>query len=73
MIAHIWHGRVPAVKANAYYDYLLRTGVPDYRRTPGNRGVCVLRRVSGRCQLVIRMRYFPRPEGFEPREGVAAT
>ena len=47
MIARTWHGRVPAVKADAYYDYLLRTGVPDYRRTPGNRGVYVLRRKEG--------------------------
>lgn len=47
MIARTWHGRVPAVKADAYYEYLLRTGVPDYRRTAGNRGVYVLRRKEG--------------------------
>ncbi|HXE58858.1 MAG TPA: antibiotic biosynthesis monooxygenase [Gemmatimonadales bacterium] len=47
MIARTWHGVVPASKADAYHDYLLRTGVPDYRRTPGNRGVYVLRRLEG--------------------------
>lgn len=47
MIARTWHGRVPAAKADAYYEYLLRTGLPDYRATPGNRGVLVQRRIDG--------------------------
>jgi len=47
MIGRTWHGRVPAAKAEAYHEYLLRTGVPDYKATPGNRGVYVLRRVEG--------------------------
>lgn len=47
MIARTWHGRVPAAKADAYYDYLLRTGIPDYQATPGNRGVLVQRRIEG--------------------------
>ena len=47
MIARSWHGRVPTSKADAYFAYLLRTGLPDYRATPGNRGVYVLRRTEG--------------------------
>jgi hypothetical protein len=47
VIARTWHGRVPAAKAEAYYAYLLRTGLADYRATPGNRGVLVQRRVEG--------------------------
>jgi len=47
MIARTWHGRVPPAKADAYHEYLLRTGVGDYAGTPGNRGVHVLRRVEG--------------------------
>ena len=47
MIARTWHGRVPASKADAYYEYLLRTGLPDYQATPGNRGVLVQLRVDG--------------------------
>jgi heme-degrading monooxygenase HmoA len=46
MIARTWHGAVPAEKADAYHDYLLETGVPYYRRTPGNRGVYVFRRTE---------------------------
>jgi heme-degrading monooxygenase HmoA len=47
LIARTWHGRVPAAKADAYYQYLVRTGLSDYRATPGNRGVLVQRRVEG--------------------------
>lgn len=47
MIARTWHGRVPAAKADAYYDYLLRTGLTDYQATRGNRGMLVLRRIEG--------------------------
>ena len=47
MIARTWHGRVPATKAEEYFTYLQRTGLADYRTTPGNRGVLVLRRTEG--------------------------
>lgn len=47
MIARNWHGRVPAAHADAYFAYLQRTGIPDYQRTPGNRGVYVFRRIEG--------------------------
>lgn len=47
MIARTWHGAVPVEKADAYHDFLLHTGVPDYQATPGNRGVYVLRRAEG--------------------------
>ncbi len=46
MIARLWHGAVPAEKADDYMRYLERTGLPDYRATPGNRGVYVLRRTE---------------------------
>jgi heme-degrading monooxygenase HmoA len=47
MIARIWHGMTPTAKADEYLDVLNRSGVPDYQRTPGNRGVYVLRRLEG--------------------------
>lgn len=47
MIARRWRGATPADRAEAYTEYLNRTGVPDYRATPGNRGVYVLRRIEG--------------------------
>lgn len=47
MIARLWHGAVPEARGDAYLEYLERTGLPDYRATPGNRGVQVLRRTEG--------------------------
>ncbi len=47
MIARTWHGAVPAEKADAYFDYLSQTGIPDLKATEGNLGVYVLRRIEG--------------------------
>lgn len=47
MIARTWHGTVPVAMSEAYHQFLLRTGVPDYRGTPGNLGVLLLRRTEG--------------------------
>jgi heme-degrading monooxygenase HmoA len=58
MIARTWHGRVPAEKADAYHEYLLRTGVADYADTPGNHGVHVLRRVEGEVAHFLLITYW---------------
>jgi heme-degrading monooxygenase HmoA len=47
MIARIWHGRTDTAKADAYLDFLQRTGIPDYESTPGNLGAYILRRTEG--------------------------
>jgi heme-degrading monooxygenase HmoA len=47
MIARTWHGRVPARRADAYAEYVRRTGLADLARTPGNRGAYLLRRTDG--------------------------
>ena len=44
MIARLWHGSTPVSRSQAYLDFLMKTGVPDYRKTPGNRGVRILLR-----------------------------
>ncbi|MEW5931638.1 MAG: antibiotic biosynthesis monooxygenase [Gemmatimonadota bacterium] len=54
MIARLWHGAVPGSRGDAYLEYLERTGLPDYRATPGNRGVQVLRRTGdGRTHFLL--------------------
>ena len=47
MIARTWHGATKAQDADAYLEYLERTGLAEYRKTPGNRGVLGLRRIVG--------------------------
>lgn len=48
MIARVWHGVVPADKADAYAEYLAVSdkGVPAYRAIDGNRGALLLRRAD---------------------------
>jgi heme-degrading monooxygenase HmoA len=45
MIARTWRGATKAQDAEAYLDYLHRTGFAEYRKTPGNRGALGLRRI----------------------------
>jgi heme-degrading monooxygenase HmoA len=44
MIARLWHGRTPLEKADAYTAFLNERAIPDYRGTPGNIAVHILRR-----------------------------
>jgi heme-degrading monooxygenase HmoA len=53
-VARIWRGAVRAADREAYLEYLERTGIAEYRTTPGNRSVQVLRRdVGDRTEFVI--------------------
>ena len=47
MIARIWHGMTRARDYDAYWAFLHRRAIPDYRQTPGNRGVRLFRRLDG--------------------------
>ncbi len=54
MIARIWRGLTANDQADEYLAYLRLTGLKEYRETPGNRGVFVLRRTQGeRCEVVL--------------------
>ena len=54
MIARIWRGITLKEKADDYLAYLHGTGLPDYAKTPGNRGVTVLRRDQGdHCEVML--------------------
>lgn len=47
MIARTWRGFTKAEDADAYVEYLEKTGFREYRATPGNLGVLGLRRLAG--------------------------
>jgi heme-degrading monooxygenase HmoA len=54
MIARTWRGWTSAADADRYVEYLRETGVKEYRETPGNRGVFMLRRLEGeRAQFLL--------------------
>jgi heme-degrading monooxygenase HmoA len=54
MIARIWRGWVRAEDRAAYVDYIERTGMAEYRGTPGNQGARMLARDlgDGRTEIV---------------------
>jgi heme-degrading monooxygenase HmoA len=47
LLARIWRGATRAADADAYVDYLRKTGLREYRATEGNRGAWVLWRLLG--------------------------
>ena len=46
IITRIWHGTTRAEHADEYLEFLVKTGVADYKKTPGNLSVEILRRVA---------------------------
>ncbi len=46
IITRIWHGTTRAVHADEYLEFLIKTGVADYKKTEGNLSVKILRRVE---------------------------
>lgn len=47
MITRIWHGRTTRERADEYAAFLTMRAIPDYRDTPGNLDVVILRRDEG--------------------------
>ncbi|MEP7325771.1 MAG: hypothetical protein ABI836_07480 [Gemmatimonadota bacterium] len=54
LIARTWRGAVRNTDAGACLAYLEKTGLANYRSTPGNRGAVVLQRTLGsECEFLI--------------------
>ena len=54
MIARSWRGATKAADADTYLNYLHQTGLAEYRKVAGNRGVLALRRVeNGRAEFLL--------------------
>jgi heme-degrading monooxygenase HmoA len=64
MVARMWHGRTRASDADVYLDYLHKTGIPDYRHTPGNRGAWVLRRLEGEVAHFVTLTFWESREAI---------
>ena len=47
VITRIWHGRTKAEHADEYLQFLIETGVADYRSVLGNLSVAIWRRIDG--------------------------
>lgn len=69
MIARIWRGAVRADDAAAYAEYVQRTGIDGYRRTPGNRGAWLLSRTEGDRAEVITVSFWESRAAIEAFAG----
>ncbi|MEO8228347.1 MAG: hypothetical protein ABI628_01150 [Chloroflexota bacterium] len=47
MIVRTWRGATRATDADAYVEHLMKTGIPEYEATTGNRGTLLLHRAVG--------------------------
>lgn len=58
MIARMWHGRVPTVKAAAYREFLNARAIPDYQSVDGNLSVHILERTEGEVTHFITLTFW---------------
>jgi hypothetical protein len=65
MIARIWHGRVPLEKSEEYLEKMRSVALPDYERTPGNRGAYCLYRVDGNLAHFEMLTFWDDVEGIK--------
>ncbi|MEA3501428.1 MAG: hypothetical protein U9R47_01530 [Actinomycetota bacterium] len=47
MVVRIWRGWTRPEDADAYAEYILGTGIVEYKATPGNQGAYIMSRVDG--------------------------
>ena len=47
MIARIWRGWTRPEDTNAYAEYIIGTGIAEYKATPGNQGAYLISRKGG--------------------------
>ncbi len=69
MIARLWRGETRSADADAYQQVLETTGVRDYRATPGNLGVWLLRQEQGARTAFVLLTLWDRRESIEAFAG----
>lgn len=47
MITRIWHGKTKTVDAETYREFVIATGINDYRSTKGNLGAQIWQKQEG--------------------------
>ena len=64
MIARVWRGRVHSGMLDEYRAYIARTGLADYRATPGNQGAWMFTREREGFGEVITLSLWDREESI---------
>lgn len=65
MIARVWRGATRAEDAAEYVEYLERTGLKEYRATPGNQGAYILWRRVGEKAEFLTLSFWVSPEAVK--------
>ena len=73
MIARLWHGRTRAQDYEAYWAFLRERAIPDYRQTPGNRGVRLFRQLDGDQAHFLTLSYWVSLEAIRSFAGADIT
>src|SRR5437870_8614536 len=47
MITRIWHGKTKTIHATEYRDFVIASGINDYRATAGNKGAQIWQKQEG--------------------------
>jgi len=71
MIVRMWHGEVPASKADAYRNFLNARAIPDYRSVEGNISVHILERSAGAVTHFITLTFWKDFESIKAFAGQA--
>lgn len=69
MIARVWHGTTEVEKADEYLYFLNKTGISDYRKTRGNLGACVLRRIENEIAHFLTLSFWESLEAIKTFAG----
>ncbi|TWH99178.1 hypothetical protein IP90_03169 [Luteimonas cucumeris] len=73
MVARLWHGVTLTAVADAYLAFLRERAVADYRATPGNLAVHILRRDEGRLSHFITLTHWQSRQAIEAFAGADIT
>ena len=68
-VARIWHGRVPAARADEYQKYLYESGVVKLKAIPKNQGVQMMRRDDGKTTEFTVIAYWPDKDAIHAYAG----
>lgn len=69
MITRMWHGRVPASKAEAYREFLNARAIPDYQSVEGNLSVHILERSEGAVTHFVTLTFWKDLESIKSFAG----
>ena len=69
MIARMWHGRVPSVKAHAYRAFLNERAIPDYQSVVGIISVYILERPEGEVTHFTTLTFWENMDGIRDFAG----